>query len=155
MKKILIVCMGNICRSPAAEGILKVEFQKAGFEVFQEGDNFADVFIDSAGTHSYHIGSPPDSRSVEVCQKYGIDISNYKARRLEKIDGEIFDLILVMDSQNMKDAKEIISPENHFKIHYFSDSEVADPYYGGKEGFEKMFAQLRKSAVKWVNFGMH
>ena len=142
MRKILVICAGNICRSPAGEGILRAELTKAGFE------DDKDFFIDSAGTGAWHAGQAPDERSQAVCRAHGIDISSYRARALEPADGEIFDELLVMDSANLQDVKAIIQPEHHHKIAYFDPSApVPDPYYGGPEGLEKMFEQLSKAAV--------
>jgi len=145
MKKILCVCLGNICRSPTAEGILQNTFEEKGFT---EGTDF---FLDSAGTGGWHVGEPPDKRSVLVCQKYGIDISNLRARKLEISDGERFDLLLGMDQENIFNIQEIIPQRYHQKIFLFDDSEVSDPYYGTEESFKQMFRQLKKASERWLN----
>ncbi|PID70063.1 protein-tyrosine-phosphatase [bacterium DOLZORAL124_38_8] len=142
MKKILCVCLGNICRSPAAEGILRA---------ILEQENLTDSYqIDSAGTSAFHSGSAPDDRSIQVCQKYGIDISAQKSRKLTAQDGEEFDLILAMDYSNIDNIKKIIAPENYKKVHLFDAHEVNDPYYSAFDGFEIMFQQLERATKQWV-----
>ncbi len=130
-----MVCLGNICRSPAAEGIFR--------------DRFPKVKFDSAGTGSWHIGHPPDRRSVAVCKKHGIDISSLRARQVVESDGAYFDLILGMDRNNIDDLRDIISPEFHHKIKMIDENEVNDPYYSSSDGFEIMFQHLEKAAKKW------
>ena len=138
MVKILMVCLGNICRSPLAEGILKSKLSK---------DNF---FVDSAGTASYHIGDPPDKRSIAVAKKYGIDISNLKGRQFSVSDFERFDLIYIMDESNYRNVISLARNTNDKdKVLYILNEvypsqnySVQDPYYGGESGFESMFKIL-------------
>jgi protein-tyrosine phosphatase len=137
MTKILMVCLGNICRSPLAEGILKSKLPKDQF------------FVDSAGTSGYHNGNPPDIRSIQVAKKNGLNISNQKSRLFERYDFELFDHIFVMDqsnynavicqAQNDKDAQKVKLILNFpgSKI-----NEVPDPYYGGDHGFEHVYRLL-------------
>ncbi len=136
MKKILFVCLGNICRSPAAQGIAE---NVLGIENFE---------IDSAGTGSWHIGNPPDSRSIAVCKKHGIDISQQKARPVRIADDEYFDYIIGMDSQNVKDLKNIFPEKNHHKIMMLDQISVADPYFGEGDGFETMFQHIETAMKK-------
>ena len=131
-KRILMVCLGNICRSPLAHGIMA-----------EISPNF---FVDSAGTGSYHIGSPPDQRSIRVAQDNGIDISRQSARQFQSSDYNKFDHIFVMDRQNYRD---VIAKAYHLddieKVELLCEAAglgicpVPDPYFGGDEGFQKVF----------------
>ncbi len=140
MKKILFVCLGNICRSPAAQGIMKSKLEAAGY---QEAIDFE---IDSAGTGAWHIGQPPDARSQQVCEVYGIDISTQKARKLTAEDGKEFDYLFGMDYSNLDNMKMIIPEAYHSKLSLFDDKEVNDPYYSHLDGFEIMYQQLEMAA---------
>ena len=129
-----MVCLGNICRSPLAEGILKskVDTQR--------------IFVDSAGTAGYHIGSAPDPRSIAVAQKYQIDISMQRCRKFDRADFDMFDLIYAMDQSNYQDITSLASgPDQINKVKLLLQevnleySEVPDPYYGGAQGFELVF----------------
>jgi protein-tyrosine phosphatase len=125
--RILMVCFGNICRSPLAEGILKSKLN-ANFEV------------DSAGTAAYHVGNPPDQRSIAVAQQFGIDISQQRARQFKKDDFNNFDLIFVMDQNNYNDVVELATPAQRRKVHLLrKNNEVPDPYYGDASAFEAVF----------------
>jgi len=138
MKKVLMVCLGNICRSPLAEGILKSKV------------DLNDIFVDSAGTGGWHIGELPDKRSVEVAKKYHIDIENQRCRKFEVSDFDNFDLIYVMDSSNYHNVTSMArNLEEQQKVKLILDEipsnqnvEVPDPYYGGKNGFEDAFQML-------------
>ena len=138
--KVLMVCLGNICRSPLAHGILENKVAKNGLN----------VFVDSAGTGSRHIGENPDSRSIEVGLNHGINISDQRARQFNINDFEEFDLIYVMDSSNYQDVTNMTeNPENLLKvklilneIHPNENRAVPDPYYGGDTGFEKVYSML-------------
>lgn len=136
-KKILLVCLGNICRSPLAEGILRSKLN----ETFQ---------IDSAGTGGWHAGELPDKRSIQIAQKYGIDITDQRARKFQKQDFDTFDHIFVMDNQNYKDVISLATNETHKnKVQLILEEifpgervDVPDPYYGLEDGFEKVFQML-------------
>ena len=138
--KILMVCLGNICRSPLAHGILEKKIK----------ENNIIAYVDSAGTGSWHAGEPPDHRSIETAANYGIDISQQKARQFTTNDFEEFDLIYVMDSSNYRDVSaKSIKPEHLLKvklilneIHPNENRPVPDPYYGGAAGFEKVYQML-------------
>ena len=146
MIKILCVCLGNICRSPAAEGILRQRLTSSGL---QEGEDYQ---LDSCGTGDWHIGHSPDQRSQLICSNNAVDISHLRARQLTKLDGEEVDLILCMDQSNDSEIKKIIDADNYPKIQFFDlDQEVSDPYYGGDEGFSIMYQQLNLAAEHWVN----
>ncbi|MFD2098359.1 low molecular weight protein-tyrosine-phosphatase [Flagellimonas iocasae] len=135
--KVLMVCLGNICRSPLAEGILKSKVDPN------------EVYVDSAGTAGYHVGNPPDPRSVAVAKKYGLDISLQKCRRFSRMDFESFDFIYVMDRNNFSDIASLAnnSQEAHKVKLLLSEvnvgiNEVPDPYYGGEDGFEDVYQMI-------------
>ncbi|WP_026843885.1 low molecular weight protein-tyrosine-phosphatase [Brumicola pallidula] len=129
---ILFVCLGNICRSPTAEGVFTLKAKNVGL----------DFKVDSAGTAGYHKGAAPDKRSQEVASARGYDLSRLKCRKVNEQDFTDFDLILGMDEANVRDLKRKCPEEYHFKIALFLDytqsefDEVPDPYHGGKRGFE-------------------
>lgn len=135
--RILMVCLGNICRSPLAEGILKHKVRLEGL----------DWYVDSAGTGAWHIGELPDPRSIDVARRFGIDITDQRARQFRPEDFEHFDLIFAMDRQNLRHLQQMaIRPEHRQKARLLLDvlypgqqREVPDPYYGGPEGFEQVF----------------
>lgn len=152
--RILFVCMGNICRSPTAEGVFTSLLQAEGLsELFE---------VDSAGTHAYHEGEPPDPRAGSAARKRGIDLSHQRARRVNLDDFEYFDYIVTMDRSNLEDLAGICAPEHQTKLRLFlefasdlPEIDVPDPYYGGPQGFERvldlielasraMIAELRK-----------
>ncbi len=136
--KILMVCLGNICRSPLAEGILASKLPKSKF------------YIDSAGTGSYHIGKQPDHRSIDVAKKNGLDITNQKARQFSADDFDNFDYIFVMDSSNYDNVMELAKTDQHkLKVemilnHLFPNEnvDVPDPYYGLQNGFDTVYEML-------------
>lgn len=135
--KILFVCMGNICRSPTAQGV---------FEKLIADTNLSGVVqSDSAGTHAYHVGEPPDSRASAAAHRRGIDLSGQKARRVEESDFETFDYVLAMDRSNYEDLSSLCLPEHRTKLRLFLEfapelgtQDVPDPYYGGTTGFERV-----------------
>ena len=140
--RILMVCLGNICRSPLAEGILKHKTKNKK------------IFVDSAGTASYHVGKFPDSRSIEIALKYGIDIRNQRARQFSETDFDNFDKIYVMDKNNYYDIIDLAENKDQTsKVILItdvidSDSFVPDPYYGDLADFEKVFNLLEKICQK-------
>ena len=141
-----MVCLGNICRSPLAEGILKSKLQGGEF------------FVDSAGTSNYHIGELPEIRSIEVARKYGIDITSQRGRQFQVSDFDEFDLIYAMDSSNYKNILRLArNSEDEAKVKLILseliDSEtvnVPDPYYGGDSGFEHVFHLLNDACDRIV-----
>ena len=136
-----MVCLGNICRSPLAEGIL------------QHKSKNTNIFVDSAGTASYHIGKLPDIRSIEIANKYGIDLSNQRARQFSEKDYDNFDKIYAMDTHNYASIISISRTENDRnkvelilnKINPKSCDSVPDPYYGEGDGFQKVYDMLDKA----------
>ena len=138
MTRILMVCLGNICRSPLAEGILR---KKVSSDI---------AVIDSCGTGNYHIGDPPDKRSVAVAKKYDIDISNLRGRQFSTADFDAFDLIYVMDESNYENVTKLARSEDDInKVHFILNEvypnqnySVPDPYQGGTHQFESVFKML-------------
>lgn len=138
--KILLVCLGNICRSPMAEGILRDMIRKQGL----------DWRTDSAGTGDYHVGEQPDRRAMKAMQDHGIDISDLRARQLHVSDFEEFDLLLAMDANNLQNMRRLAPSKDHsMKARLMMDHapdhalrEVPDPYFGGDEGFEEVYQML-------------
>lgn len=145
MTRILFVCMGNICRSPTAEGVTGKLLINNRLESF--------IKVDSAGTHGYHIGEPPDPRSREAALKRGIDLSGLRARKVVPEDFERFDLLLAMDHDNLALLKRSARPEHHAKLGLFMSyasrfdtDDVPDPYYGGEQGFELVLDMAEDAA---------
>lgn len=139
--KILMVCLGNICRSPLAHGIL------------ESLTNHKNVEVDSAGTSAFHKGEAPDIRSIGVAEKHHLDISNQKSRQFVRSDFEEFDIIYAMDAKNKKNILALTKDDAHQrKVKLILNEsqpdenlEVPDPYYGGKNGFEEVYQMLRKA----------
>ncbi|WP_153771454.1 low molecular weight protein-tyrosine-phosphatase [Labrenzia sp. CE80] len=143
MTSILFVCLGNICRSPLAEGIFRHTLKETG--------QVEGVQIDSAGTGAWHEGHPPDPRSIEVAARYGIDISDQRARQVRQQDFSDFDLILAMDKSNLSKLRQIAPKAATAHLRLFLDApeqEVPDPYYGGDQGFEAVFHMLRSASKR-------
>ena len=135
MVKVLFVCMGNICRSPTAEGVFKHIVRQSGLE--------NTIHIDSAGTHAYHVGEPPDARAQLAAGKRSFDLSDQRARKVRAEDFHLFDYVLAMDSSNYAELEMICPPGQEEKLRLFlefattfEEREVPDPYYGGDQGFE-------------------
>lgn len=137
MTKILFVCLGNICRSPLAEGIMLHLREKHNL----------DLIIDSAGTSDYHIGEAPDKRTIANAKKNGVDLSFLRARQFTKSDFENFDVILTMDKNNLKNVLSLAETKDHTQkvvlflqsVYPALDHEVPDPYYGSEQDFEAVF----------------
>ena len=146
MTRILFVCMGNICRSPTAEAVTSKFILNSRLESI--------IKVDSAGTHGYHIGEPPDPRSREAALKRGIDLSGLRARKVVPEDFERFDLLLAMDHVNLALLKRSARPEHHAKLGLFMSyasrfdtDDVPDPYYGGEQGF-KLVLDMAEDAAR-------
>lgn len=143
--KVLFVCMGNICRSPAAEGVFKHYVQSAGLAGLIESD--------SAGTHDYHIGHPPDPRAQATARRRGYELGALRARQVCRDDFEAFDYVLAMDEANLRQLKRLCPPQHAHKVKLFLEfggeelpREVPDPYYGGTEGFERVLDMVEQGA---------
>jgi protein-tyrosine phosphatase len=135
--KILFVCLGNICRSPTAEGVLRALAQREAPDLALE--------VDSAGTAGYHVGEPPDPRTRQAAARRGYDLGTLRARIVEPGDFERFDLILAMDRENLRVLRRRAPPHTHERLRLFLEfapdaapGDVPDPYYGGPNGFEEV-----------------
>ena len=131
MKRVLVVCLGNICRSPIGEGLLKHYAQQLGM----------DLYVDSAGTSGWHQGEHADARSIDVMRTHGHDISDQRSRALIAEDLFSFDHILVMDSQNLNDVNRLGAGTASVE-RFVLGHDVPDPYYGGDRGFEQVYSCL-------------
>jgi len=144
--KVLFVCMGNICRSPSAEGVFHNMVQTSGLRDMIE--------VASAGTHDYHVGGPADRRSHQAAADRGIDLGNHRARQFVKKDFDYYDYILVMDETNHDHVSRMCPDGCREKLHYFLDfapqlglREVPDPYYGGADGFEHVLDLIEAASA--------
>ena len=143
---VVFVCMGNICRSPTAEAVFRAKVREAGLE--------EQIIIDSAGTHDYHIGSPPDTRTRRAASQRGYDMSALRGRQVEVADFSRFDYVLAMDNANMailqKLCPQIYKDRLGLFLHYAEkhhEREVPDPYYGGEDGFERVLDMVEDAAT--------
>jgi protein-tyrosine phosphatase len=143
---VLMVCMGNICRSPTAEGVFRQHLQRAGLE--------HRVRLDSAGTHSYHIGKSPDPRASQAAKQRGYDLSGLVGRQVSARDFEDFDLILAMDQDNLANLMRVCPRGQEHKVRLFlsfsarfAGQEVPDPYYGGPRGFDHVLDMVEDAAA--------
>lgn len=149
MKKILVVCLGNICRSPLAEGIL----------LHMVSEKKLNLLIDSAGTSNYHIGEAPDARTIANAKKHNIDLTPLRARQFTVKDFDAFDKIYVMDKSNLQNVLKLARNENDKqKVDLFlnisypgKNMEVPDPYFGGEAGFKNVFQLVWKASEKLVS----
>ena len=144
---VLFVCMGNICRSPTAEAVFRQQVKAAGYE--------KTIYIDSAGTHDYHIGAPPDERAQKAAVRRGYETHSLRARQVSEKDFYFFDYILAMDRANLAILKRECPPEHSHKLGLlmqYSDKfsqgveEVPDPYFGGNQGFEHVLNMVEDAA---------
>ncbi len=143
--RILFVCLGNICRSPSAEGVFR--------RLVQARAPHLNVEIDSAGTHDYHVGDPPDQRMVAAARRRGIDLSSLRARAVRASDFEYYDLILAMDQENLAELQRRSPAAQRRRLRLVMDyapaalaRAVPDPYYGGAGGFEEVLDLLEEAA---------
>lgn len=152
MKKILFVCLGNICRSPMGEGVFKYLVTERGL--------LNRYHIDSAGTSPYHVGEKADERMRNTAKKYGIELTS-KARQVALDDFDYFDLILAMDRSNYNNLEDLAltngkTTENIKLMREFDpfkdEIDVPDPYYGGAEGFENVYEIMHRSCINLLNF---
>lgn len=143
--KVLFICMGNICRSPTAHGVFRSLVQQRNLQTLIE--------IDSAGTHAYHVGEPPDRRAQSTALQRGIDLSDLRARPVNTEDFELFDYILAMDEDNYTILLSQCPDQSREKVQllmsfapHLKRREVPDPYYGGIKGFENVFDMIDQAA---------
>lgn len=147
MKRILFVCLGNICRSPAAEGVLLAKARNRGVK----------VYIESAGTGAWHVGDPPDSRMIKAAATRGYDLAYQRARKVDPADFYEFDYLLAMDLANHTDLMELAPPNRSADIRLFLDfadcetRETPDPYYGGEGGFERVLDLIELGAAGFLD----
>ncbi len=144
--KVLFICLGNICRSPTAEGVFAHKVARA--------DLSGHISTDSCGTARYHIGKPPDTRACQAAARRGIDITGLRARQLCQDDFTRFDYLIAMDGDNVMDIKAVCPPGLHDRVSRFLDfapklatDDVPDPYYGGPHGFETVLDLSEKAAA--------
>ncbi|MCM2307954.1 MAG: low molecular weight phosphotyrosine protein phosphatase [Sulfuritalea sp.] len=147
--KILFVCTGNICRSPTAEGVARGLAQQQGVEQLFE--------FDSAGTHGYHLGEPPDPRSIAAARRRGYDLAPLRARRVTEFDFIRFDRVLAMGPDHLASLQRACPPQHRNKLGLLLDfserfdlTEVPDPYYGGAEGFEHVLDLVEDAAMQLI-----
>ena len=143
---ILFVCMGNICRSPTAQGVFEQLVRQRGLTEF--------ISIDSAGTHAYHIGESPDRRSQAAAADRGVDLSSQRARQVVSDDFERFDYVLAMDQSNLRELQRLARPAQRARARLFmefaqrwSEREVPDPYYGGSGGFDRVLDMVEDASA--------
>jgi protein-tyrosine phosphatase len=140
MTRILFVCLGNICRSPAAEAVFRDKAQAAGLS----------VEIDSAGTGGWHVGKKPDARMIAAAKTRGYDLRKLRGRQVDTGDFYMFDLILPMDASNMADLRDLAPPDGKAELRPFLSygvgGDVPDPYHGGRSGFETVLDMIEHAA---------
>lgn len=143
--KILVCCMGNICRSPTAEGVLRARIEAAGLG--------RQIAVASAGTHAFHVGSKPDSRAIAAAAARGVDLGRIRARKVEAADFEHFDRVYAMDRDNLRNLERSCPEPLRHKLALFlqhagrfDEEEVPDPYYGGPAGFERVLDLIEDAA---------
>ncbi len=140
--RVLMVCLGNICRSPTAEVVLRERLRASGL---------ADqVVVDSAGTGSWHVGSPPDARSQRHALRRGYDMSGLRARKVVDADFSRFDLMLAMDRDNLADLERLRPDSAVVELLLFAAVEVPDPYAGGPDGFDRVLDIIEEASDHWI-----
>jgi protein-tyrosine phosphatase len=145
-RRVLFVCMGNICRSPTAEGVFRKLLAERAPEL--------EVHVDSAGTHDYHAGEPPDPRAIRAAERRGVDLTRLRARQVTGRDFERFELVLAMDDKNLEMLRGFSPPEYHARIRlllefapHLGRLDVPDPYYGGSTGFEYVLDLVEEASI--------
>ncbi len=146
-QRVLFVCMGNICRSPTAEGVFR--------KLVEAGGHAGRICCDSAGTHGYHIGEPPDERAQRHSATRGYDLSGLRARKVEVADFTRFELVLAMDRNNLELLQHVCPARQHRRLALYGDfseryagQEVPDPYYGGAGGFERVLDMIEETSQR-------
>ncbi|HZZ93819.1 MAG TPA: low molecular weight protein-tyrosine-phosphatase [Usitatibacter sp.] len=147
---VLVVCTGNICRSPTGEGVLRAHAKKRGLD--------GRVHVASAGTHDYHVGEPPDPRTVRHAHKRGYDLSTQRAQQVARRHFEEYDYILAMDRGHLRLLKSLAPRDAKAKLGLFLEAsgrwkggDVPDPYYGGIEDFEQVLDMVEEAAERWLD----
>ena len=145
MTKVLFICMGNICRSPTAEGVFRHMVQALALD--------SEIVTDSAGTHDYHVGDAPDRRAQQAAARRGYELGDLRGRQVCVEDFSRFDYILAMDNHNLAILERLCPPEHKHKLRLllefsqnFKEREVPDPYYGGSQGFENVLDMAEDAA---------
>lgn len=145
MIRVLFVCMGNICRSPMGHGVFEDLVESAGLS--------GQISVDSAGTHAYHVGEPPDARAREAAGRRGYELAGQRARLAESSDLEVFDYVLAMDRDNLAHLRQMAGPEATAQVQLLLDfaatraeKEVPDPYYGSHSGFDRALDLIEEAA---------
>lgn len=149
-RSVLVVCTGNICRSPTAEGVLREKAKQRGL---------ADrIKVASAGTHDYHVGEAPDARAIRHATQRGYDLSRQRARQVSREDFAAFDYILAMDRSHLRLLRSIAPADARARVVLYLDTsaasrgqDVPDPYYGGPEGFERVLDMVEEAADRWLD----
>jgi protein-tyrosine phosphatase len=142
--KILMVCTGNICRSPTAEGVFRFLLEK---HLLKE-----QIQVESAGTHHYHVGEAPDRRAIAHARKRGYDLSGLRARQVRAADFEEFDLLLAMDRGHLRFLEQMCPPKHRRKLRLFvAGQDVPDPYYGDAEHFEAALDLIEEAAKRLLD----
>lgn len=149
-RSVLVVCTGNICRSPTAEGVLREKAKQRGL---------ADrIQVASAGTHDYHVGEAPDARAIRHATQRGYDLSRQRARQVSRDDFAAFDYILAMDRSHLRLLRSIAPADARARVALYLDTsaasrgqDVPDPYYGGPEGFERVLDMVEEAADRWLD----
>ncbi|HEY9198700.1 MAG TPA: low molecular weight protein-tyrosine-phosphatase [Gammaproteobacteria bacterium] len=143
---VLFVCMGNICRSPTAQGVFESLVQREGLA--------QQIAIDSAGTHAYHVGEPPDQRAQQAARRRGVDLSLQRARKIREEDFFEYDYVLAMDRDNYEALRGICHPDYEERLRLFlefaphmGERDVPDPYYGGAQGFERVLDLIEAASA--------
>lgn len=145
MVRVLFVCLGNICRSPTAEGVFRDLVRREGLA--------GKIGTDSCGTGGWHVGNPPDGRACAEAERRGIDLSDLRARQVRKLDFEDFEYVLGMDDRNLQHLQAMCPPEHQNRVKLFLNfapevgrHDVPDPYYGGPDGFRDVFDMIDKAS---------
>ena len=143
---VLFVCMGNICRSPTAEAVFREYVQRAGLS--------AQIEVDSAGTHDYHVGEPPDLRTQRAAQQRGFHMTHLRGRQVSAVDFADFDYVLAMDEANLAILNQLTPTNSQTRAelflhyaHHHVERAVPDPYYGGADGFERVLDMVEDAAA--------
>ena len=140
--RILFVCMGNICRSPTAEAVMRQLVSDTGLA--------GRIEVDSAGTGGWHAGAAPDTRATSAARRRGVTLDS-AARQVKPADFESFDLVVAMDRQNLRDLRRIARRGTEHKLRTLADVDVADPYYGGPDGFEDVLDIVEDACVRLLD----